>query len=157
MLWSSALHSPQKRGAPEKCAHLAVVGIHVSKLWFSPPQSHDGTFHPGDFSEVGQRMSTGSQQRQMRVAVSAAVVCLRGANPSSTEIFITTIPLYYTYTSNSNPPIIILHSHSSNQITSFTSFPSTSIIQTVNFPRQTQCPVCRRLVFNVYLAYSKER
>ena len=97
MLWSSALHSPQKRGAPEKCAHLAVVRIHHSKLWFSPPQPHDQTFDRGHFSEVGQRMSTGSQQRQMRVAVSAAVVCLRGANPSSTEISITTIPLYYTY------------------------------------------------------------
>ena len=150
VLWSSALHSPQKRGAPEKCAHLAVVGIHHSKLWFPPPQSHDGTFHPGDFSEVGQRMSTGSQQRQMRVAVSAAVVCLRGANPSSTEILIITTPLTTLYTSNLIHQSLIIHSHSSNQISSFTSFPSTSIIQTVNFPRQTQCPVCRRLIFNVF-------
>ena len=146
VLWSSALHSPQKRGAPENSAHLAVVGISNSKLWFSPPQPHDGSFHPGDFSEVGQRMSTGSQQRQMRVAVSAAVVCLRGANPSSTEIFITTIPLYYTYTSNSNPPIIILHSHSSNQITSFTSsFPFPSFLN-CEFPTTTLCPVYIRLL-----------
>ena len=137
MLWSSALHSPQKRGAPEKCAHLAVVRIHHSKLWFSPPQPHDGSFDRGHFSEVGQRMSTGSQQRQMRVAVSAAVVCLRGANPSSTEILITTTPLTTLYTSNLIHQSSILHSHSSNQITSFTPFPSTSIIQTVNFPRQT--------------------
>ena len=149
MLWSSALHSPQKRGAPEKCAHLAVVRLSVAKLWFSPPQPHDQTFDRGHFSEVGQRMSTGSQQRQMRVAVSAAVVCLRGANPSSTEIFITTIPLYYTYTSNSNPPIIILHSHSSNQITSFTSsFPFPSFLN-CKFPTTTYCPVYIRIEFNV--------
>ena len=130
MLWSSALHSPQKRGAPEKCAHLAVVRLSVAKLWFSPPQPHDGSFDRGHFSEVGQRMSTGSQQRQMRVAVSAAVVCLRGANPSSTEISITTIPLYYTYTSNSNPPIIILHHHPS-----FTFFQPNHIIHfiSINF------------------------
>ena len=145
VLWSSALHSPQKRGAPEKCAHLAVVRIHHSKLWFSPPQPHDGSFDRGHFSEVGQRMSTGSQQRQMRVAVSAAVVCLRGANPSSTEISITTIPLYYTYTSNSNPPIIILHSHSSNQITSFTSLPSFFHFSNCDFPRQLHCLVYIRL------------
>ena len=129
MLWSSALHSPQKRGAPEKCAHLAVVRIHHSKLWFSPPQPHDQTFDLGDFSEVGQRMSTGSQQRQMRVAVSAAVVCLRGATPSSTEIFITTTPLTLTYTSNFIYQSSIIHPHSSNQITPFTSsfpFPSFS-------------------------------
>ena len=129
MLWSSALHSPQKRGAPEKCAHLAVVKLSNSKLWFSPPQPHDQTFDLGDFSEVGQRMSTGSQQRQMRVAVSAAVVCLRGANPSSTEIFITTTPLTLTYTSNFIYQSSIIHPHSSNQITPFTSsfpFPSFS-------------------------------
>ena len=149
MLWSSALHSPQKRGAPEKCAHLAVVKLSNSKLWFSPPQPHDQTFDRGHFSEVGQRMSTGSQQRQMRVAVSAAVVCLRGANPSSTEISITTIPLYYTYTSNSNPPIIILHSHSSNQITSFTSLPSFFHFSNCDFPRPLYCLVYIRLVFNV--------
>ena len=134
MLWSSALHSPQKRGAPEKCAHLAVVRLSVAKLWFSPPQPHDGSFDRGHFSEVGQRMSTGSQQRQMRVAVSAAVVCLRGANPSSTEIFITTTPLTLTYTSNFIYQSSIIHSHSSNQITSFTSsfpFPSFS---NCNFP-----------------------
>ena len=122
MLLSSALHSPQKRGAPEKCAHLAVVRLSVAKLWFSPPQPHDGSFDRGHFSEVGQRMSTGSQQRQMRVAVSAAVVCLRGANPSSTEILITTTPLTTLYTSNLIHQSSILHSHSSNPITSFTGF-----------------------------------
>ena len=149
MLWSSALHSPQKRGAPEKCAHLAVVRLSVAKLWFSPPQPHDGSFDRGHFSEVGQRMSTGSQQRQMRVAVSAAVVCLRGANPTSTEIFTSITPLYYTYTSNSNPPIIILHSHSSNQITSFTSsFPFPSFLN-CKFPTTTLCPVYIRIEFNV--------
>ena len=149
MLWSSALHSPQKRGAPEKCAHLAVVRIHHSKLWFSPPQPHDQTFDRGHFSEVGQRMSTGSQQRQMRVAVSAAVVCLRGANPSSTEIFITTTPLTLTYTSNFIYQSSIIHSHSSNQITSFTSsFPFPSFLN-CEFPTTTLCPVYIRLLFNV--------
>ena len=103
-----------------------------------------------DFRNTDQRMSIGSEQRQMRVAFSVAVVCLRGANPSSTEILITTTPLTTLYTSNLIHQSSILHSHSSNQITSFTPFPSTSIIQTVNFPRQTQCPVCRRLIFNVH-------
>ena len=148
VLWSSALHSPQKRGAPEKCAHLAVVRIHHSKLWFSPPQPHDQTFDRGHFSEVGQRMSNGSQQRQMRVAVSAAVVCLRGANPSSTEIFITTTPLTLTYTSNFIYQSSIIHSHSSNQITSFTSsFPFPSFLN-CKFPTTTLCPVYIRLLFN---------
>ena len=156
MLWSSALHSPQKREHHIWCAHETAKQFHVCKVWVSPPQTQCLGVDHGDFRHLDQKMSTVTKQCQMRVAVSAAVVCLRGANyPSSTEILITTTPLYYTYTSNSNPPIIILHSHSSNQITSFTSFPSTSIIQTVNFPRQTQCPVCRRLIFNVSLVAYK--
>ena len=50
-------------------------------------------------------------------------------NPSSTEFFITTTPLTLTYTSNFIYQSSIIHSHSSNQITSFTSsfpFPSFS-------------------------------
>ena len=149
MLWSSALHSPQKGEHYIWCAHEGTGQFHHRKLWFSPPQTQCLGVDHGDFRHLDQKMSTVTKQCQMRVAVSAAVVCLRGANPSSTEILITTTPLTTLYTSNLIHQSSILHSHSSNQITSFTSFPSTSIIQTVNFPRQTQCPVYRRLIFNV--------
>ena len=149
MLCSSALHSPQKRGAPERVHIWLSVKFGITKLWFSPSQTGYPGFDRSRFLQGGLDITPGTQQRQMRVAVSAAVVCLRGANPSSTEISITTIPLYYTYTSNSNPPIIILHSHSSNQITSFTSsFPFPSFLN-CEFPTTTLCPVYIRLLFNV--------
>ena len=149
VLWSSALHSPQKREHHIWCAHETAKQFHVCKVWVSPPQTQCLGVDHGDFRHLDQKMSTVTKQCQMRVAVSAAVVCLRGANPSSTEISITTIPLYYTYTSNSNPPIIILHSHSSNQITSFTSsFPFPSFLN-CNFPTTTHCSVYIRPIFNV--------
>ena len=88
-----------------------------------------------DFRNTDQRMSIRSEQRQMRVAFSAAVVCLRGATPSSTEILITNILLILQYTSNPTHQSPTIHSQSSNQITSFTSFPSFSIIQTLYFPQ----------------------
>ena len=106
MLWSSALHSPQKGEHYIWCAHEGTGQFHVCKVWVSPPQTQCLGVDHGDFRHLDQKMSTVTKQRQMRVAFSAAAVCLRGANPSSTEILITTTPLYYTYTSNSNPPII---------------------------------------------------
>ena len=100
MLWSSALHSPQKGEHYIWCAHEGTVHFSVCKLWFSPSQTHCPGIDHGDFRHLDQKMSTVTKQCQMRVAVSAAVVCLRGANPSSTEILITTTPLTTLYTSN---------------------------------------------------------
>ena len=152
MLWcSGALRStPLRKGSTTSGVHMRELCTSISaNSGFPNPKRNPQGLTVRDFRNTDQRMSIGSEQRHMRVAFSAAVVCLRGANPSSTEIFITTIPLYYTYTSNSNPPIIILHSHSSNQITSFTSsFPFPSFLN-CKFPTTTYCPVYIRMKFNV--------
>ena len=125
VLWcSGALRStPLRKGEHRKSVHIWMsVKFGITKLWFSPSQTEYPSVDHGDFRNTDQRMRGGMEQRQMRVAVSAAVVCLRGANPSSTEILITTTPLTTLYTSNLIHQSSILHSHSSNQITSFTSF-----------------------------------
>ena len=141
VLWSSGLHCPQKR------KHGKTV--HIWLLWGSV-YSNSGFPHPNHMMDlltlaIFQRwargsMSNGSQQRQMRVAVSAVVVCLRGANPTSTEIFTSITPpsLYSVFTtlilqtlihqSSSFIHILPTKSHHSLHHFHFHHF------QTVNFP-----------------------
>ena len=74
---------------------------------------------------------------------------VRTPTPSFTRIFITTTPLISIYISNFIQPNSFSHSHSSNQITSFTSLPSFFHFSNCDFPRQLHCPVSLRPIFNV--------
>ena len=152
MLWCSrALRSdPFRKGSTRESGNL--------RSGCSSRTAFVGFPHPGDRSlisirEVDRHLNhkTGDlmEQRQNGVTADTVGACLKAPLSFSTEILITNILLILLYTSNSNTPIIILHSQSSNQIISFTSsfpFPSFSNSE---FPTGLYCLVYIRPVFNV--------
>ena len=107
MLWSSALHSPQKRGAPERVHIWLSVKFGITKLWFSPSQTGYPGFDRSGFPQGGLDITSGAEQRQNGVAADTVGACLRAATlilNSHSYFSLTHLPLL---TPNPQPPNFI--------------------------------------------------
>ena len=148
MLWCSGALRPAspRKGASTKSGNVRS-GCSSRRSIFGFPHPGDRSLNPGDLNhKTGDLM----EQRQNGVTADTVGACLKAPLSFSTEILITNILIILLYTSNSNTPIITLHSQSSNQIISFTSsfpFPSFSNSE---FPTGLHCLVYIRPVFNVF-------
>ena len=137
-----------------------ISGVHVSCLWRSTTPN-SGFPHPRrdiqlgltvwDFPKVAWISRLGRNSVRMEWLPIQSVRAWGRPLSFSTHILTFHLLTYLYLPPTPSPPTSFSHSHSSNQITSFTSsfpFPSFS---NCRFPTTTYCPVYIRIEFNMLM------